>query len=86
MFSLSLGNKLISSFTFLVHSPRPLSAEGRGRGGFETPIKFSKKGGLIGPQTLRGMLLEKRGVAFFREGGERGEVGCSFTTKKQTKI
>ena len=35
-------------------------------GGGEPPTKFSKGGGLKGPQFLKGEFLGKRGVTFFR--------------------
>ena len=37
-----------------------------GGGGGEPPTKFSKGGGLKGPQFLKGEFLGKRGVTFFR--------------------
>ena len=51
-------------------SPRPFC---RGRGG-EPPTKFSKKGGLTGPQLLEGGCWEREG-AFF-------QGGCNFHINK----
>ena len=45
------------------HSVHPLSTGGEG---VEHPIKFSKRGRLGRTSTLRGGLLEKRRVTFFR--------------------
>ena len=43
------------------HTVYPLSAGG---GGVEPPTKFSKRGGLTGPQLLEGV-AEREGVTFF---------------------
>ena len=45
--------------------------EGGGGGGVEPPTKFSKRGGLTGPQLLQG-ITEKEGGDFFQK------VGCNF--------
>ena len=54
-------------------TPTPFSAGGRGVGGGEPPIKFSKRGGLSGPQLLEGCCWE-RGGEFFQGAGGGG--GC----------
>ena len=53
--------------------PPPLSA-----GGVKPPTKFSKRGGLTGPQLSEGSCWERRGD-FFQE------VGGIFTTKNELK-
>ena len=53
----------------------PISA-----GGVDPPTKFSKKGGLIGPQLLEESCRE-RGMTFFRGGGR----GCNFYIKNKLK-
>ena len=60
----------MSKYQHSVHPPK---------GGVEPPTKFSKRGGFNRTSTLRGELLEKREVTFFRGGG-RGEVAI-FTKK-----
>ena len=54
--------------------PPPLSA-----GGVKPPTKFSKRGGLTGPQLLEGSCWE-RGGDFFQEG-----AGVQFSRKKKLK-
>ena len=44
-----------------MHPPPPLPA-----GGVEPPNKFSKRGGLAGPQLLEGGCWERGGVTFLR--------------------
>ena len=64
----SLGNTC-ARVSHSVH--RPLSTGGSGRwggGGVEPPTKFSKRGGLAGPQLLEGGCWE-RGGYFFQGGG-----------------
>ena len=56
------------TYISIVAIPPFLQGEvGRGGGGVEPPIKFSKReGGVERTSTFRGRLLGKRGVTFFR--------------------
>ena len=72
-----------------VHPPHPPFLLGVGGGGWgvEPLIKFSKRwgvsGGLDRNSSLRGGLLERRRVTFFRKGGGWGEGGgLQIFTKK----
>ena len=60
-----------------VHSghPPPLSA-----GGVEPPTKFSKRGGLTGPQLLEGGCWEKGGDLF------QGGCNCHIKNKLKSEI
>ena len=55
-----------------VHPPPPLSAVG-----VEPPTKFSKRGGLAGPQLLEGDCWER--------GGDFFQGGCNFHIKNKLK-
>ena len=66
----------VHSDYFFIHSVHPPFSAGR----LNLPPNFQKKGGLDRTSTLRGELLEKKGVTFFR-----GEGGCNFTKKSQLK-
>ena len=60
-----------------VHSVHhPLSA--RGGGGSEPPTKFSKRGGLTGPQLLEG-------VGCWEKGGDFFQGGCNFDINNKPK-
>ena len=48
-----------------MHPPPPFCWEGRGGVVVALPTKFSKRGGLTGPQLLEGV-AGKEGVTFFR--------------------
>ena len=48
-----------------------------GGGGVETPTKFSKRGGLTGPQLLEGVAG--------KEGGDFFQGGCNFHIKNKLK-
>ena len=58
-------------------SVHPLSA---GRGGVEPPTKFSKRGGLTGPQLLEGGCWEKGGDLF------QGGCNCHIKNKLKSEI
>ena len=64
---------VVEMFNDRLHNVQPaLSADGGEE--VEPPTKFSKKGGLTGPQFWEGV-AGKEGVTFFRGGG------CNFTKK-----
>ena len=78
----SLGNTC-ARVSHSVHGPLSTGGSGRwgGGGGVEPPTKFSKRGGLAGPQLLEGGCWE-RGGYFFQGGGG----GCNCHMNLQITI